>query len=79
MTDLVFLHQMKRDIEDSIFKLYAVKDGIEFSEKEEIDKCLYYNYDDSAFEEYCNCPSIMWKGDFHSKEECWKCKYRDVI
>jgi hypothetical protein len=78
MTDLVLLHLMKKDLDDSLFKIAAVINSIELSEHEEIDKCVYFNYDDNAFEEYCNCQSIMWKTDFHSKEECWKCKYRIV-
>ena len=35
--------------------------------------CKFYSWDNEAFEEYCNCPSIERKKDFDSKNECWNC------
>jgi len=40
--------------------------------------CIFYGYDNEAFEEYCNCEKINRKGDFHGELECWKCKFYKI-
>jgi hypothetical protein len=40
-----------------------------------ISRCVFYHWDNDAFEEYCDCPDISRSGDFKSKKECWKCPF----
>jgi len=51
-------------------------------EGDEIRKCKFYEFDE-AFEEYCHSKERCKKegkrdNDFDSKEECWKCPFREV-
>jgi hypothetical protein len=38
-------------------------------------QCVFYSYDDAAFEEYCNNEKIIRRIDFEACNECWKCPF----
>ena len=78
------IHKLKENAQ-------RTKEYFEFLELMEIPKCIFYSYDNRAFEEYCNCEEMEKKRgvipntipvsipkDFDSKEECWQCKFRKV-
>jgi hypothetical protein len=72
-TDLEYYHNAQE-------QLKKMQQFFEFLEIEEIPKCRYYSYDDGACEEYCKHPKIE-RGtiDFNSKQECWQCKFREIM
>ena len=54
-----------------------LKKTARFQEIRLINKCVYYVFDE-VFEEHCRCQKIERKGDFNSKNECWKCKFYGI-
>jgi len=50
----------------------------EDQERRLFEKCKSYEYDDEAYEEYCNQEKIVRQGDFSARRECWKCPYYQI-